>query len=32
MTALNLAWKGPEKMPTLDELAKPEDWYRRVTG
>lgn len=32
MKALNLAWKGPDQMPTLDELAKPEDWYRRVTG
>jgi putative hydrolase len=32
MKSLNLAWKGPEQMPTLDELAKPEDWYRRVTG
>jgi putative hydrolase len=32
MEALNLAWKGPEQMPTLDELAKPEEWYRRVTG
>jgi coenzyme F420 biosynthesis associated uncharacterized protein len=30
--ALNLAWKGPDRMPTLDELAKPEDWYRRVAG
>jgi coenzyme F420 biosynthesis associated uncharacterized protein len=32
MTVLNLTWKGPEQMPTLDELAKPEDWYRRVSG
>jgi uncharacterized protein (DUF2342 family) len=32
MKALNLAWKGPDKMPTLDELAKPEAWYRRVAG
>ena len=32
MEALNLAWKGPKQMPTLDELAKPEDWYRRVTS
>jgi coenzyme F420 biosynthesis associated uncharacterized protein len=32
MKALNQAWKGPDQMPTLDELAKPEDWYRRVTG
>jgi len=28
--ALNLAWKGPEQMPKLDELADPERWYRRV--
>ena len=32
MKALNLAWKGPDNMPTLDELAKPEEWYRRVSG
>ena len=32
MKALNLTWKGPEQMPTLEELAKPEAWYRRVTG
>ena len=32
MKALNLAWKGPEQMPTLDELVKPEAWYRRVAG
>jgi coenzyme F420 biosynthesis associated uncharacterized protein len=30
MKALNLAWKGPEQMPKLDELADPERWYRRV--
>jgi coenzyme F420 biosynthesis associated uncharacterized protein len=23
MSALNLAWKGPQQMPTLDELGKP---------
>jgi coenzyme F420 biosynthesis associated uncharacterized protein len=32
MEALNLTWQGPEQMPTLDELGKPEDWYRRVAG
>ena len=30
MKALNLAWKGPEQMPRLDELADPERWYKRV--
>jgi len=32
MKALNLAWKGPDQMPRLDELADPERWYRRVAG
>jgi putative hydrolase len=32
MKALNLAWEGPAYMPALDELGKPEAWYRRVTG
>jgi len=32
MKALNIAWKGPEHMPRLDELAQPEKWYRRVTS
>jgi len=31
MKALNLAWKGPDQMPKLDELAHPEAWYQRVT-
>ena len=30
--ALNLAWRGPDQMPRLDELADPERWYRRVAG
>jgi coenzyme F420 biosynthesis associated uncharacterized protein len=30
--ALNVAWKGPDKMPKLDELAHPEAWYKRVTS
>jgi coenzyme F420 biosynthesis associated uncharacterized protein len=30
MTALNLAWKGPDRMPTLNELGNPESWYKRV--
>lgn len=29
---LNIAWKGPDQMPKLDELAHPEAWYKRVTG
>jgi coenzyme F420 biosynthesis associated uncharacterized protein len=32
MEALNLAWSGPDHMPRLEELNKPEAWYRRVTG
>jgi len=32
MRALNLAWKGPDQMPRLEELADPERWYRRVAG
>ena len=28
--ALNLAWKGPDQMPRLEELVDPERWYRRV--
>jgi coenzyme F420 biosynthesis associated uncharacterized protein len=31
MTALNMAWQGPDQMPRLEELANPESWYRRVT-
>ena len=30
MEALNLAWTGPKAMPRLEELSKPEAWYRRV--
>jgi coenzyme F420 biosynthesis associated uncharacterized protein len=32
MKALNVAWKGPDQMPRLDELANPESWYRRVVS
>ncbi len=32
MTALNLAWNGPDNMPKLEELAHPDRWYRRVTS
>jgi coenzyme F420 biosynthesis associated uncharacterized protein len=30
MEVLNLAWRGPESMPRVEELANPEAWYRRV--
>ncbi len=30
MKALNLAWQGPDTMPRIDELSKPDAWYRRV--
>ncbi len=30
MKALNVVWQGPDQMPRLEELARPEDWYRRV--
>ena len=29
---LNRVWDGPGSMPTLRELAKPEEWHRRVEG
>jgi coenzyme F420 biosynthesis associated uncharacterized protein len=32
MKALNVAWKGPDRMPRLNELANPEAWYRRVVS
>lgn len=32
MAVLNLAWAGPDNMPTLDELGRPAAWVRRVTG
>ena len=28
---LNRVWEGPETMPRLGELARPDDWYRRVS-
>jgi coenzyme F420 biosynthesis associated uncharacterized protein len=31
MKALNVAWKGHDQMPKLEELGDPERWYRRVT-
>jgi coenzyme F420 biosynthesis associated uncharacterized protein len=30
MKVLNLVWNGEANMPTLDELEKPESWYRRL--
>ena len=30
--ALNIAWTGPDKMPRLEELGRPDDWYARVNG
>ena len=30
MEVLNLAWRGPESLPRLEELDHPEDWYSRV--
>ena len=32
MKALNLAWRGPDQMPRLEELAHPERWYKRVSA
>jgi coenzyme F420 biosynthesis associated uncharacterized protein len=28
--AIDAAWRGPESLPTLDELARPDEWVRRV--
>jgi coenzyme F420 biosynthesis associated uncharacterized protein len=28
--AIDAAWRSPESLPTLDELARPEEWLRRV--
>jgi coenzyme F420 biosynthesis associated uncharacterized protein len=28
--AVDVAWRGPEWLPTLDELARPADWLARV--
>jgi coenzyme F420 biosynthesis associated uncharacterized protein len=30
MAVLNRVWDGPDTMPTLSELGKPEAWHRRV--
>jgi coenzyme F420 biosynthesis associated uncharacterized protein len=28
--AIDAAWRGPESLPTMDELARPTDWLARV--
>jgi putative hydrolase len=30
LNALDAAWRGPEWLPTLDELANPDNWLERV--
>lgn len=32
LALLNRVWDGPDSMPTLNELGRPEAWYRRVGG
>jgi coenzyme F420 biosynthesis associated uncharacterized protein len=32
MKVLNWVWSGHANMPSLDELAKPESWFRRVVA
>ena len=32
MDVLNMAWKGPDAMPRLEELADAGRWYRRVAA
>jgi coenzyme F420 biosynthesis associated uncharacterized protein len=32
LQVLNRVWDGPESMPRLNELAKPEAWHRRVSA
>lgn len=31
LEVLNLAWKGPENLPTLEELGRQDRWFERVT-
>jgi coenzyme F420 biosynthesis associated uncharacterized protein len=31
LEALNAVWSAPQALPTLAELARPEDWVRRVS-
>ena len=28
--AIDAAWRGPESLPTMDELARPTEWLARV--
>lgn len=28
--AIDAAWRSPESLPTIDELARPDEWLRRV--
>jgi uncharacterized protein (DUF2342 family) len=28
--AIDAAWRGPEYLPTIDELARPTEWLGRV--
>jgi coenzyme F420 biosynthesis associated uncharacterized protein len=28
--AIDAAWRGPESLPTMEELARPEEWLNRV--
>lgn len=30
LEVLNLAWEGPEGMPSLEELSRPDKWFERV--
>ena len=30
--ALNMAWSGPDKLPSLEELDRPDDWYARAAA
>jgi uncharacterized protein (DUF2342 family) len=29
-STLDLAWRGPSSLPTLDEIGHPESWLQRV--
>ena len=29
---IDAAWRGPEFLPTVDELSRPNDWLARVDG